>query len=86
MGNDHYGDCAIVAVTVVINVSAGAGRVKLIYYCGEIGFCPPVQRATPLRGVGPLRRGVRGASNSSNWNGLCQWPMVVLVAMMVANA
>ena len=61
VGNDYYGDCAI-AVTVVINVSAGAGRVKLIYYCGEIGICPPVQRATPLRGVGPSRRGVWGAS------------------------
>ena len=47
VGNDHYGDCAI-AVTVVINVSAGAGRVKLIYYCGEIGICLPVQRGTHL--------------------------------------
>ena len=31
----------------------GSGSVKLIHYCGETGICPPVQRATPLRGVGP---------------------------------
>ena len=43
----------LIAVTAVINVSAAAGRVQLIHYCREIGICPPVQRGTPLRGVGP---------------------------------
>ena len=43
----------LIAVTAVINVSASAGRVQLIYYYGEIGICPAVQRGTPLRGVGP---------------------------------
>ena len=35
-------------VDMVYAVYADTGNVKLIFYCGEIGICPAVQRGTPL--------------------------------------